>query len=629
MNNFTLSFLIISLSFFFNSFLGIAQSSERILNFHSDIQVDTTSKITLTEKIKVQASNFDIKRGIYRTLPTKRNIQEKTFYVKYKIKSVKKDGIEEPYHTANENGNYVIYIGDKNKYLASGIYTYEIVLETYRQIGFFEDFDELYWNVTGNYWNFPIDNASATIHLPSGTEMLQNACYTGRYSSDAQNCQVNILSPTEIQWNAKNLGIGEGLTVAVGFSKGIVKEPQIPAVLKTQNLSKILIGASVGLFLLLVGLWIKFGRDPQKPVVIPEFEPPFDLSPAAMGFIKNGKYSHNLITASFVNLAVNGYLKITESQTSHFFGLTKSTTYTLSKLSNAYKTISQEESGLLKNMGSELKISGNYNAGIAAMVSTFKDRLKHNKKELINQGNNRNKIIIPFLIISIIYWIILLFAYFNLFNINKLILGIVLYVFEFILYVSILSLPTLRFKSLLFWFWPLFPLGVLMLYWKFIDHQIEPFNLAYIFLILNLIILSIFKFLLEKPSPEFLKKQAKIEGFQMYLGAAENQQIKFHNPPEMTPERFEKFLPYSMVLGVDSIWGEKFDQFMKTHQHEYKNQWYSGNMHNFTTYMGNSFNDGFSRSLASSTIAPSSSSSGSGGGGFSGGGGGGGGGGGW
>src|SRR5690606_6790441 len=113
------------------------------------------------------------------------------------------------------------------------------------------------------------------------------------------------------------------------------------------------------------------------------------------------------------------------------------------------------------------------------------------------------------------------------------------------------------------------------------------------------------------------------------LSAAENRQIKFHNPTKMTPKLFEKILPYAMALGVVGSWGEKFNIYLKTNKKDYKKECFSDGMYGFTSNISNSFSDGFSRSIASSTIAPSSSGSGSGGGGFSGGGGGGGGGGGW
>ncbi len=628
-----LSTVIFSFLFLLICHWGFAQNYsnylERIIDFHTEIVVDTSSQITVTEKIKVSAYNNQIQRGIFRTLPIKRNIQEKSFFVKYKIKSIKRDNRKEPYHTVHENNNYVIYIGDEDVYLPSGVYEYEIVYETYRQIGFFDDFDELYWNSTGNYWNFPIENASATIHLPEGVEILQNACYTGQYRSSENDCDVKILSPTTIQWAAKNLGPGNGLTVAVGFSKGIVREPELPVALKPDNLSKILAGFS-GLLLAFFGfLWYRFGIDPKKPIVVPQFEPPMNQSPASIGYLNNGKYNHNLITATFINLAVKGLVKIEETSKSQLFGLTKTTSYKITKLKNDSANITPEERNLLNSIHDSLTIDGKYDSSIASMVNKFKEKVIDKNKPLVHEGNNRNKLIIPFLVISVVYWLVLIFSYLNLFNINKLIFGIFLYIGMFVYYIFIYAAPTLRYKSLFFWIWPLLPLGGFFLYWKFIDNQIEPFNLAYIFLIVSFILLSFFKFFIERPDPGYLQQVSLIEGFKMYLSAAENQLIKFHNPPKMTPELFEKMLPYAMVLGVDGVWGEKFNNYLKTNNQEYKNDWFAGGMHGFTTNIGNSFSDGFSRSIASSTIAPSSSGSGSGGGGFSGGGGGGGGGGGW
>ena len=115
------------------------------------------------------------------------------------------------------------------------------------------------------------------------------------------------------------------------------------------------------------------------------------------------------------------------------------------------------------------------------------------------------------------------------------------------------------------------------------------------------------------------------------MGAAENEQLKFHNPPTMTPEAFEKFLPFAMVLGVDEIWGQKFDDLLTRMSTEYQNNWYVGSSMNHFA-MTSMLNSGLTNSIQTASTKPSnsgSSGSGSGGGGFSGGGGGGGGGGGW
>ena len=114
------------------------------------------------------------------------------------------------------------------------------------------------------------------------------------------------------------------------------------------------------------------------------------------------------------------------------------------------------------------------------------------------------------------------------------------------------------------------------------------------------------------------------------MGAAENEQLKFHNPPQMTPQVFEKLLPFAMVLGVDEIWGKKFDDLLKNMATgtEYVHVWYIGSSINHLSF-ANSLNSSLTNSIKSAATQPSSSGSGSGGGGFSGGGGGGGGGGGW
>ena len=157
------------------------------------------------------------------------------------------------------------------------------------------------------------------------------------------------------------------------------------------------------------------------------------------------------------------------------------------------------------------------------------------------------------------------------------------------------------------------------------------FYASYGFLIFGFIGMVLFQYLIKQPTPQKLETQSLIEGFKMYLGTAEEKTLQFHNPPEMTPTVFETMLPYAMVLGVDKIWGQKFQNMLKTSSlanQQYNSSWYVGaSMMNMN--FANTLTSSLSQSIASSSTQPSSSGSGSGGGGFSGGGGGGGGGGGW
>ena len=158
--------------------------SERILNFKSFIKVHPDASMTVTEDITVQATGQEIKRGIIRDFPTTyRDRLGNTVTVGFQVEEVLRDGRPEPYQTESVSNGVKIRIGQKDVFLRSGAYTYTIRYRVDRELGFFKDFDELYWNVTGNGWTFAIDRAEAYIELPAGAKILKSAAYTG-YQGD-------------------------------------------------------------------------------------------------------------------------------------------------------------------------------------------------------------------------------------------------------------------------------------------------------------------------------------------------------------------------------------------------------------------------------------------------------------
>ena len=164
------------LLYFFLLWAILVPAQERILNFDAHIQIDASALIQVEENIKVHAEGNKIRRGIYRVLPTIRKKNDGDFPVRYHLTSVTKNGIEEDYHTEEKNGLFYIYIGNKNDYLAPGKYEYTIRYTADHQISYFEDYDELYWNVNGNYWEFPIEKISATITLPQNSSLQGMSC---------------------------------------------------------------------------------------------------------------------------------------------------------------------------------------------------------------------------------------------------------------------------------------------------------------------------------------------------------------------------------------------------------------------------------------------------------------------
>ncbi|MCI3939280.1 DUF2207 domain-containing protein [Chryseobacterium aahli] len=618
--------------------LSIIDGRERIMNFHADIDVDKNSNITVTEKIKVHSLGDKIKRGIFRSLPLTRNINNTTQKVQYNIVSVKKNSVDEDYHEEYEDGFLKIYFGNKDIILEPGDYDYEIKYTTEKQIGFFEKYDEFYWNVNGNFWDFPVDQISATVNLPQGAGILQNSCYTGGQGSTDQNCTVKVLSEHSIEWNAENLGSEEGLTIAVGFKKGVMIPPPPPTFIERFGILIAGIIVFLGMVIYYISTWRKYGVDPEKPIVYPQFNSPDDLSPASLGYINSETFKNKYLTAALVNLAVKGYIQIIETEDPGVLGLFKSKKFTVKKLKNADQKLPVEEINLMNNLFTTVdtvKFDGEYNSKIEQTVKSFQSSLTYQHNKLLNEGNNTNKLYLPLILMTVVYGLGLLLSFKMFPEFEKVIVGGFLYV---ILLVCFLITGYLfKIFPVLFKIFLIIPTIILIILGALMFNHNEftidnNFNICYIFIVLGFTSLIIYQFLIRRPSEEKLKKKSLIDGFKMYMGAAENEQLKFHNPPTMTPESFEKLLPFAMVLGVDEIWGKKFDALLTKMSTEYQSNWYVGSSMNHFA-MASVLNSSLTQSIQSSATQPSSSGSssgsGSGGGGFSGGGGGGGGGGGW
>jgi hypothetical protein len=304
---------------------SFASRSEKILDFQSWIQVHRDGSMSVTENIKVVCARQQIKRGIYRDFPTKyKDRYGNTVKVGFEVVSVLRNTNSEPYHIKDVSNGKRVYIGHKNVFLKPGIYTYTISYKTSRQLGFFENFDELYWNVTGNGWNFVIENVEAVVELPQWAEVLQSDGYTGRYGSEGQDYSTGFDEHGNITFiTTRSLMPKEGLTIAVAWPKGIVVEPT--TVEKLGYMWKDNQSAAVATFGFLiltffyVLAWFKVGKDPEEGTIIPLFLPPKWVSPALARLIMCvGSTDDKLFAVAVVNMAVKGFLTIREDEDNVF-----------------------------------------------------------------------------------------------------------------------------------------------------------------------------------------------------------------------------------------------------------------------------------------------------------------------
>ncbi len=605
---------------FFLSLTALAASAqpERILHFDSRIVVQTNAALIVTETIQAQAGGDQIKHGIYRDFPQlykgKWGLRMKTGF---DIKEVLRDGQSEPYHTENRENGIRVYIGSPSSLVSTGVHTYQLTYETDRQLGFFSDHDELYWNATGNGWNFTIDSATVTVILPPGATAKNPKAYTGPQGAIGNNYMTTNVASNAFFETTKPLLPNWGLTIVVEWPKGFVAESSTAA--KWLDLLKDNLGVLLGLCgLLMVFIyyfiaWEKMGKDPKRSVIIPLYAPPENFSAAAVRYLKHMAFDNRAFAAAILDLAVKGKIKIDEEK--HFL---QKRTYTLISAENDLSGLPPEEATLWRDLvgdGKPLALKQENYATVQAAQKNLKAQLESAMKGTLFATHWRW--CIPGIILSAVAlaaslldardWKAACFL-----------------TFWLSIWIPV-TLVLLR-NNLLFGI--VFSLAAIGALFGFV--QVTSFWIASLIVAVGLLNV-IFYYLLKAPTSEGQRILDQIEGFKMYLGVAEKDRINLENPPERTPELFEKFLPYALALGVEQKWSEQFAAVLSAAGHgggAYSPGWYYGTSWNHlgAASFASSFGNSLAGAISSSSTAPGSSG---GGGGSSGGGGGGGGGGGW
>jgi len=300
----------------------------RIHNFHAEIVVMPDSSIDVTETIGVEfIGSF---QGIYRTIPIEYNGPGGFNYSLYIGNVGATDGADGQgaplrIEKTRQGGNlqFKIYVPDASDVTRSISLHYHVR----NGLRFFDDHDELYWNVTGTEWTAPIEEASALIIFPVGVTGLHATDYTGAFGSREQNAQVEVVGSNVDVRTTQPLEFREGLTVVAGWDKGFVHAPT-----SSEDVTEFLesnwpLFAPIFAFLVMFWLWYTRGRDPEEGAVVVQYEPPTGLTPGEVGTLVDDNVSMRDVTATIVDLAVRGFLSIEERDSKHLMGLYSNTEY--------------------------------------------------------------------------------------------------------------------------------------------------------------------------------------------------------------------------------------------------------------------------------------------------------------
>jgi len=612
--------------------MAFGQSQERIIRFHSDIKIDTDGRIEVAEHIKVYAAGDEIKRGIIREIPLYRtNNIGKRVRMNYKILSVQRDGRDTKYDTENESGNMLIYIRDVNVLLKPGEYDYTVVYESYGQIGFFDDYDELYWNVTGNTSVFSVEQASAAITLPGDAVAGKTTCYTGKQGSREQDCSVENRGNVQVFTANRRLAPREGLTVAVAFPRDIITRPPPPTEAEMfWNEHSYSICGLTGTFICILFFYFSFrkvGKRPIKPVAIPTFKPPRDMSPASVYYLATRGYGNKAFTATFVEMAVKGAMNIR---------CEKKKKYSLVNKKNTEWLRSEEK------LMHDVIFAGDSKESVEVKQENYTKFSKADtilRKAMGQQWNlkdfsreNRGHIAFGGFLLNVVFalYVYLTGATEEVFLALALVSPII--ALEIAIMLSTGLDAEIGCKTYVSGF--LLVLFLVAYVWVEVYDDDSGAGIhwlsAVFFAALSLLYMVYSKRIKSVSTAEGVKIAAELEGFKMYMKTAEEHRLNILTPPERTPELFEKLLPYAIALGVSNEWCKKFDDVLK--QFNYRPEWYNG-AEDFAvvgfattfTALGSSFVSSVSSASTSPSSGSSDWSSGSSGGGYSGGGGGGGG----
>ncbi len=547
-----------------------AAKSWQVTDFQDNINVNADGTELVTERISLQFVGEW--HGIHRTIPIAYPGPNGTNYELFlTVKSVTDgEGGKLKYESSTSNGTLDLKI-----YIPGAVDTTRIVEITYtvrNGTRFFKDYDEFYWNVTGNDWPVPIDHAAAIVLFPSAAAgSLRAQAFTGVYGSSQRDASATVEGSQARFETHNSLPMRGGLTIDVYIPKGILREPGA--------LTKFFwfLGGNPIVFLPLVTLAVMFplwwykGRDPDPGMsVAPMYEPPAGLSPAEAGTVIDDTIHPRDITSTMVDLAVRGYIKIEETQEKVMLFTHKDYIFHLLKPRDQWgPDLVPHERVMLENVfatGDDTRLSSLKNRFYTAVPVIRQDimaALKTKGIYLLDPESANGYSIVAAIVILIPFAISQYMGWANFFNSAPLL---------------IITIPA---AALVWW---------------------------------------LFARVMTAKTIKGARTQIAVLGFQEFMNRVDGERLKL-----MPPTTFEKYLPYAMALGVEHHWAQAFAGIIQNPPTWYVGPggysggfnpiFFSSSMHSMASDMHQVF-----QSAPRSSSSGSGFSGGGGGGGFSGGG---------
>lgn len=628
---------------------SVAREYEHILAFDAHAKFNADGSMEMREEIEVQALGESIRRGIFRTLPLTWNRQDgKIFSVDYQIKNVLRDGLPEPFSLDKSRKILTVRIGSADRELNSGIYKYEILYQVRNHFSRFPEWDELYWNVTGNEWQYPIDKVSFTLQLPDAdrhlnldgrdTRLRSIDVYTGGAGEKERNAEILANGDVRV---SQPLSEGEGLTVVYTWPRSILAaapEPEAASPLRhllVPTLKTSVLWIPVLLLAVYCLLWL--GRNRLKmPSIVPLFTLPAAMSPGYLRYITTRIYDDVAFSSDLLDLVAKRGMAITtnvsDKKAVPFSKSNKDGEQWLTcRTATDNPRLNVRDKKLLDILFSRERRQINLSHAHQWPMQMALKWLKHSCEEQEGRvfspwGKPIRRAIYLLLLIPVMSG--------AMFSVGSAFSTIPALLF-LLLGISIL------FDARTFWkTWRVTGVIVALLVLPFAiilsdvalfeSRPLTQHPAGFLGALLTAtVICVVFRCLIPRYTQQGLNDLATAKGLKLYLGTAEKNRFQHLYPPEQTVDHFERLLPVALALGVGKTWANSFAQYLVSSGS------FSEVFSNADWWQVQHFHDSCrsssqaTPSVRSGSSSSSSSGSGSSGGGSSGGGSGGGGGGGW
>jgi len=556
--------------------------------------------------------------GPYLVLPTRQGYDD-TYDRSYRISGISASSpTGAPAGVTVEEGRSFtdVKIGNPNVADVSGVQTYIITYSVAHVMNATDAAettsgiagDEFYWNAVGDAWVVPISNAKVTVVSPVAVTDAQ--CFAGRKGA-ANACDGQATSASTATFTQVYLEPGQPLTVDVLYPQGTFDTK--PALIESSDVKRAFTinGATGGAAgVVLVGGLVLLGRrlrttavdeqyagitlgltpmggaegtvvkrDYKAPVAV-QYQPPIGMRPGQIGTLIDEKADPRDVTATLVDLAVRGYMRIDDAGEKKVGLFSKEQDYTLVKLRESDSALFPYESGLLDAL-----FVGRDQVTLSDLKTTFASSTASVQKGLYAN-------------VTLLGW----------FRSNP---------------------QTARAV------WAV--AGLFALLAGVMGTIVLAQNTRLALIPVPLILLGAITLATSRNAPaRTAKGTAALQdarGFELYVSKAEANQLRFEEGEDL----FSKYLPYAIAFGVADKWAKKFEELARQGRTLAEPTWYGGGFV-YGAFWANAAGLGdrmteFASFADTAMTTPTPGSSGGsgfgGGGGFSGGGGGGGGGGGW